>query len=112
MKPWNRLRPRGRGGFKPKTKTSAASAGMDSAREGGADLSFIGSTNFSLLADSAREGGADLSVLHRKDHQPVADSAREGGADLSDMSASQISGIGDSAREGGADLSLNLSDLR
>ena len=36
---------------------------MDSAREGGADLSLTGDHLEDYLHDSAREGGADLSCI-------------------------------------------------
>ena len=79
---------------------------MDSAREGGADLSTHAAINRTPVRDSAREGGADLSnpmmlpddfddrlrprgrggfkhIKYVLDPRPYSDSAREGGADLS-----------------------------
>ena len=55
------LRPRGRGGFKHNYRSKDNGADLDSAREGGADLSFNKRVTFEIPMDSAREGGADLS---------------------------------------------------
>ena len=56
---------------------------MDSAREGGADLSWIIAVKMACMWDSAREGGADLSLGRFHLKNTGWDSAREGGADLS-----------------------------